>query len=153
MMMKEMVVCVELASWALDTSARQQTCTRELSKRNPATESVEDHQRAWRRSHCTYCGEAFGGHGPKVFVALVDNWCGVVSVLETVDGEAVVGKPDEQGVLSHDLNVVAATQEENSRGVDVVTLGFVRPFDINIIVMHIDLLVLRGSIGTAWRHG
>ena len=40
-------------------------------------------------------------------VALVDNWCGAVNVLETVDSEAIVGKPDERTVLSHDLNVVA----------------------------------------------
>ena len=42
-----------------------------------------------------------------MFVALVDSGRGAVNILEPEDGEAVVGKPDEWAVLSHDLIVVA----------------------------------------------
>ena len=49
-------------------------------------------------------------------------WC--INVLETVDGEVIVGKPDEQDVQSHDLYVVA-------RG--------------RLVVVRTDLLVLRGA--------
>ena len=78
-----------------------------------------------------------------MFVALVDNRCGVVNVLETAEGNATTGKRDEGAMLSHDLNVVHTIKI--FEGVDVVTRDFARSFDVNITEMHTDLLVLRGA--------
>ena len=86
--------------------------------------------------------------------------------------EAILGRPDERAGLSHDLNVttrgrlvvvvhgtssdrwcpVATAQGRDARGVDVVTFGFSRPFDVDTVVMHTELLVLRGAtVDVCWQ--
>ena len=89
-------------------------------------------------------------------VALVDNGCGAVNVLEIGDRKAIVGKPDDRTVPDHDFNVVArgrrvavlhgslsdrwcrvtTAQDRESRVVDAVTLRPAKPLEKNTIEMH-----------------
>ena len=86
--------------------------------------------------------------------------------------ETILGRPDERAGLSHDLNVtargrlvvvvhgtssdrwcqVATAQERDARGVDVVTFCFSRGLDVDTVVMHTELLVLRGAtVDVCWQ--
>ena len=132
-------------------SARQQTCTRELSEKSC---NCMHRGRATRQQFV----QRSSGGDHKALRGSVNVWKPHVA-------KPSMANPDELVVLCHDLDGVARgrlvavvardhfrsvlsrghrTREGFERSVDVVTLGFVRPLGVNVVEMP-TAAVFRGS--------